>query len=197
MWAVGFGGIGGDYGRAIAVDASENVYITGSFQVTVDFDPGSGVSNLTSAGNDDVFVSKLDSSGSFVWAKRSGGTSGDVPQSIAVDGSGNVHTTGYFNGSGDFDPGAGTTTLTSAGSDDAFVSKLNSSGDLVWAIRLGGADSDGGQSIEVDGSGNVRIVGYFSGSADFDPGAGSNNLTAAGQTDVFVLKLDSTGALSS
>ena len=197
VWAKSFGGIGGDYGKAIALDGSGNVYVTGSFQVTVDFDPGVGTSNLASAGSDDVFVSKLDASGSFVWAKRFGSTSADISQSIAVDGSGNVHTTGYFNGSVDFDPGAGTSLLTSAGSDDAFVSKLTSSGDLVWAIRLGGTDSDGGQSIEVDSSGNVRTVCYFSGSADVDPGAGTTLVASNGITDVFVWQVDSSGALRS
>ena len=197
VWAKGFGGAGSDFGRAIAVDGSGNVYVTGNFQVTVDFDPGAGTSNLTSAGDNDVFVSKLDSAGNFVWANRFGSTLSDISQSIAVDGSGNVHTTGSFYGSVDFDPGAGTSLLTSAGSDDAFVSKLTSSGDLVWAIQLGGTDSDGGQSVEVDSSGNVRTVCYFSGSADVDPGAGTTLVVSAGQTDVFVWQVNSSGALRS
>ena len=197
VWAVGFGGIGSDYGRAIAVDGSGNVLVTGNFQVTVDFDPGAGSSNLSSAGDQDVFISKFDPAGAFVWAKGFGGTGYDVPQSISVDSSGNAHITGAFNGSFDFNPGAGTSILASAGDDDAFVSKIDQSGNFLWAAHMGGTGSDGGQSIEVDGSGNVRVVGYFSLTADFDPGAGSSPLTSNGSTDVFISRFDSTGALSS
>jgi hypothetical protein len=126
-----FGGAGTDWGFSIAVDSSGNVYTTGYFQGTVDFDPGAGTSNLTSAGGADVFVSKLDSSGALVWAKSFGGASADRGQSIAVDSSGNVYTIGYFAGTVDFDPGTGTSNLTSAGSGDVFVLKLTSSGEAL------------------------------------------------------------------
>ena len=193
VWAKSFGGTSSDIGNSIAVDSSGNVYTTGFFEGTVDFDPGAGTSNLTSAGDSDVFVSKLNSSGNFVWAKGLGGTSSDFGFSIAVDSSGNVYTTGSFAGTADFDPGAGTTTLTSAGNVDVFVSKLNSSGNFVWAKGLGGASFDSGNSIAVDSSGNLYTTGYFEGTVDFDSGAGTNNLTSAGGADVFVSKLDSSG----
>jgi hypothetical protein len=188
-----FGGTSNDYGYSIAVDSSGNVYTTGFFEGTVDFDPGAGTTTLTSAGSADVFVSKLDSSGALVWAKSFGGASNDVGRSIAVDSSGNVYTTGFFEGTVDFDPGAGTSNLTSAGGADVFVSKLNSSGVLVWAKSFGGASLDVGISIAVDSSGNVYTTGYFQGTADFDPGAGTSNLTSAGDFDIFVSKLDSSG----
>src|SRR3990172_4568019 len=89
-----------------------------------DFDPGAGTSNLTSFGSEDIFVSKLDSAGNFVYGRQLGGTLTDRGFGIAVDGSGNVYTTGFFQGTVDFDPGAGTSNLTSAGDVDIFVSKL-------------------------------------------------------------------------
>ena len=113
-----------DGASAVALDGSGNVYTGGSFSRTADFDPGAGTADLTSAGGGDIFVSKLDSNGNFVWARRMGGMSSDWPLGVALDGSGNVYTGGFFFGTADFDPGAGTANLTSAGLSDIFVSKL-------------------------------------------------------------------------
>src|SRR5947207_348992 len=72
-WAKQMGGTGNEYGYSIALDASGNVYTTGSFNSTVDFDPGAGIFNLTPAG-EDIFISKLDAAGNFVWAKAMNGS---------------------------------------------------------------------------------------------------------------------------
>ena len=98
----------------------------GYFLGTCDFDPGPGTYDLTSPGGEDVFVSKLDSTGSFVWAARLGGASTDIARGVASSAAGNVHTVGYFLGTADFDPGPGIYELT-ADSADAFVSKLGPS----------------------------------------------------------------------
>jgi hypothetical protein len=193
IWAKGMGGTGEDQPLAIAVDASGNVLTTGAFNGTADFDPGPGTSNLTSAGNADIFVSKLDSNGNFVWARALGGTSFEQGQGIAVDLAGNVFTTGRFSVTVDFDPGAGTANLTSAGSNDSFVSKLDGSGNFVWAKQMGGTTSDQGIAIAVDSSGNVLTTGGFSGTADFDPGDATFIFTNAGSSEAFVSKLDGSG----
>ena len=193
VWAKNMGGTDWDFGLGIAVDSSGNIYTTGSFEGTADFDPGPGTSNLTGAGLPDIFVSKLDSSGNFVWAKSIGAASFDTGIGIALDSSGNIYTTGSFEGTADFDPGAGTSNLTSAGSSDMFVSKLDSSGNFVWAKRMGGTSDDYGYGIVLDTSGNIYTTGSFSGTADFDPGAGASNLTSEGLTNIFVSKLDSSG----
>jgi ribosomal protein S11 len=192
-WAAGMGGTGYDYGYGIAVDASGNVYTTGSFEGTADFDPGSGVSNLTSAGDNDVFVRKLDASGNFLWARSMGGTGSDRAWGIAVDASGSVYTTGYFRNTADFDPGAGVFNLTSAGSTGVFVQKLDTDGNFLWVKQMGGTSSDYGYAIAVDASGNVYTTGSFRDTVDFDPGSGVSNLTSAGDNDVFVSKLDASG----
>ncbi len=194
-WAKRLGGTSFDQGRAIAVDEAGNVYTTGSFQGTVDFDPGPGTFNLTAAAtSDDIFISKLDADGNFVWAKRIGGTGVDRGLAIAVDGAGSVYTTGYFTGIVDFDPGPGTFIFTSAGSNDIFVAKLNAEGNFVWAKRMGGTENDIGNDIALDGAGNVYTTGQFVGTVDFDPGPGTFNLTAtAGSRNVFVSKLDANG----
>ena len=123
-WAKQMGGTSDDYGRSIAIDASGNVYSTGSFQGTTDFDPGAGVFNLTSAGVEDIYIQKLDANGNFIWAKQMGGSGGDFGLSIDIDGSGNVYSTGKFEGTVDFDPGAGVFNFTSAGSSDIYTQKL-------------------------------------------------------------------------
>ncbi|MBI4648130.1 MAG: SBBP repeat-containing protein, partial [Bacteroidia bacterium] len=193
VWAKQLGGTSYDDGRSIVVDGSGNVYTTGYFYYTADFDPGAGTYNLTSAGNADIFISKLDAWGNFVWAKQFGGASYDAGRSIVVDGSENVYTTGYFYYTADFDPDAETYNLTSAGNKDIFISKLDALGNFVWAKQLGGIDHDIGRSIAVDGSGNVYTTGYFQGIAVFDPGPGTYNLTSAGLEDIFISKLDASG----
>lgn len=196
-WARRIGGTGDDEGLGISLYAGGHLYLTGWFQGTVDFDPGPGTTSLTSAGSFDIFVSKLDSDGNFVWARGMGGISDDRGQAVAVDGAGNVYTTGWFSGSADFDPGPGTFPLVSSGGivSDIFVSKLDGSGNFVWARGMGGSAADVGYGIAVDSAANVYTTGGFGDSADFDPGAGTLLLASAGMEDIFVSKLDSDGSL--
>jgi VCBS repeat-containing protein len=184
------GGSGEDYAISIAVDGADNIYSTGSFEGTVDFDPGPGVFNLTSAGLGDAYVCKLDASGAFQWAKAMGGISTDGGRSIEVDDAGNVYCTGQFSSTADFDPGPGVFNINSAGDGDIFVCKLGASGAFQWAGAMGGPGLDTGGGIVVDGAGGVYGTGYFEGTADFDPGPGAFNLTSAGGLDAFILKLE-------
>ena len=193
VWAKKMGGTSGDWGYSIDVDASGNVYSTGYFQGTADFDPGATSYNLTSSGLKDIFISKLDGAGNFMWAKSIGGTSNDYGYSIAIDASGNVFTTGYFQDTADFDPGAATYNLTTAGNEDIFISKLDASGNFIWAKKMGGTLTDQGSSLSFDIFSNVYITGYFQGTADFDPGAATHNLVSAGFNDIFISKLDASG----
>lgn len=195
QWVKQFGGVDNENGWSITTDMSGNVYTTGRFQGTIDFDPGVGVFNLTATGNayEDIFISKLDVSGNFVWAKQMGGTSNEEAWSIVVDTVGNVYTTGWFQGTADFDPGIGVFNLTAPGNENIFISKLDSSGNYVWAKNIGGASNDNGYDISVDPFGNVYVTGFFEGVADFDPGVGTFNLTSSGSSDIFVAKLNSFG----
>lgn len=194
-WAKSIDGAGGDTGTALAVDAAGNVYTTGYFQGTVDFDPGAGVQNLTSVDDRDIFISKLDASGNYMWAKSLGGGNYDVGYGIAVDGSGNVYTTGFFQGTADFDPGPGTQNLVSSGLADIFISKLDATGNFVWAKKMGGTGSDDGYGITLDASGNVYVTGFFEGTADFDPDVSNYNLVSNGGYDIFTTKINSSGSM--
>jgi len=193
LWAKSFGSNSDDSGNTITVDASGNIFIAGNFQGTVDFDPGDSTANLTSVGNSDAFVQKLDASGNFLWAKSFGGSSFDMVQSITVDASGNIFTTGGFQGAADFDPGAATVTLNSAGSRDIFLQKLDDSGNFLWAKSFGGSSFDMVQSMISDTSGDVYTTGWFEDTVDFDPGTGTANLSSVGDLDIFVQKIDDSG----
>jgi hypothetical protein len=195
IWAKSMGGLNIDAGNSITSDALGNIYTTGRFTYISDFDPGAGVFNLTSSGSGDVFISKLDSAGNFIWAKATGGTGFGAGNSILTDSSGNgeFYITGIFSSTIDFDPGTSVFNLTSAGSSDIFILKLDSLGNFIWGKAMGGADVDWSYSIAIDASGNSYITGYFQLTADFDPGAGVFNLTSAGNTEIFISKLDSSG----
>jgi hypothetical protein len=193
LWARNLGGVSTDEGHGIKVDASSNVYVTGFFGATADFDPGVGTNTLTSAGSSDIFICKLNSSGNLVWAKQMGGTTADKAFDLNMDGSGNVFTTGLFGNTVDFNPGAGIANFTSIGLDDVFICKLDASGNYVWAQSFGGSSYENGSSIAIDASSNVYVAGYFQGTVDFDPSAGVYNVTSAGSIDVFIHKLDASG----
>jgi len=191
-WVKAMGGTGNDIGYGITVDAAGNIYTTGYFSGTADFDPGAGTASLTSAGtNVDIFVSKLDNQGNYVFARSMGGTNGDVGYSIALDGTGNIYTYGSFAGTADFDPGAAINGVTSAGLADVFISKVDNAGNFVWVKTFGGTNDDIGYAMALDGVGNIYTTGIFAGTADFDPDAPVFNMTSAGNNDVFNVRLGS------
>ncbi len=181
--AVKAGGTGDDRGWGIAVDSNDNSYITGYFDGTAEF----GSTTLTSSGGYDVFIAKVDSSGNYLWTVKAGGTGFyDRGNGIAVDSNGNSYITGYFDGTAEF----GSTTLTSSGGYDVFIAKVDSSGNYLWTVKAGGTGFyDRGNGIAVDSNGNSYITGYFDGTAEF----GSTTLSSAGEYDVFIAKVDSSG----
>ncbi len=196
-WANAIGGAAGnEVIQSTVVDASGFVYIGGSFEGTVNFNPNGTASNLTSLGLSDAFFAKYTSAGLLVWANRLGSTGSDEVYAITVDGSGNVYVAGYFNATVDFDPSATTSNLTASGSDDIFYGKYSSVGALTWANAHGSADFDAAVAIKVDPSGNVYVTGYFTGTVDFDPSNVATNIkTAVGTQDIFLGKFSSAGAL--
>ncbi len=173
IWAKSVGGIGSDADESVALDPLGNVYISGRFSFTSDFDPGPATFNLTVSGSTDIFVLKLSATGNFLWATQLGGPTPDAGKDIATDAAGNVYTTGIFQGIADFDPGPGVFNLTSMGSNDIFISRLNADGSFGWAVGFGSVTSeDEGQGISVDATGSVYTTGSFQEQIDFDPGPG-------------------------
>jgi hypothetical protein len=193
QWVKTVASSGWEEGHSITTDINGNIYLTGFFLGTTDFDPSVGVFTLTSSVSGDGFICKLNSTGSFVWARQFTGNLAVTLFDIAVDKSGNVLTTGFFDGTADLDPGPGTFSMTVVGYSDIFISKLDSSGNFVWAKRMGGGDGEVGYSICTDVNGNVYTTGTFFGTVDFDPGSGTFNLQSPGQQEIYACKLDSAG----
>ncbi len=195
-WAVKFGSSSGDHGQSVGVDNDGNVYSMGHFVNTVDFDPGSNTYDLVSKGNTDVYISKLDSGGKFVWAKQIGGTAYESCRSISVDGNGNVYTGGYFQQQVDFDPGNGIYLLGGSGQGGSYLLKLDASGNFVWAKNMRNLMEWGysDRCIRTDAAGNIYGSGWFIDTADFNfDTTMTTNLIAKGQHDAFVFKLNDAG----
>ena len=182
-WSRIDGGSGLDYGRAVAVDQSGNVIVTGSFTNQANFG-GADISSVSTSS--DIFLAKYSSSGNHLWSKRLGGTNADIGQTIVTDSSGNIFVAGYFVGTGNF----GGSNLNSAGGYDIFIAKFSSSGQHLWSKRFGGTGSDYPRSIAVMSNGDIVITGYFANTVNF----GGGSLSSAGNNDIFVARYTSNGA---
>lgn len=193
LWAkqnTGGGSYVTDTGTGIALDGSGNVYITGFFTLTITFTTGI---SLASTGGVDVFVAKLDNAGNWLWARKAGGTYSDVNDGdrgydIALDGSGNILVSGYCRGGAVF----GTNTVTGYGIIDAFVAKMDPSGNWLWVRNGGGNNYDYSFGVDTDAAGNVYYTGRFSGTATFGPYTYTMYDTSGG-SDIFAAKLDGEG----
>lgn len=177
QWAID----GEGWNSSISTDGNGNSYVTGQFMSSAEF----GSTILTSSGNPDVFIAKINSLGEWQWAVASESSSGARGEGISIDNNGNSYVSGFFSDSKDF----GSTTLTSAGSIDVFVAKVSSTGQWEWAVSAGGVEDDNALDVAVDNDGNTFVTGYFEQTADF----GTTTLTSSGTRDVFVAKLDYLG----
>ncbi len=194
LWVKQIAGSSDETATDITIDKKSNIYITGYFSGNTDFDPSINTYTFNSANAG--YICKLDSSGSFIWAKQFNSiTDYCYPLSITIDAKANVYTTGLFKGICDFDPSlaAYTLTNTSGYNEDSFINRLDSSGNFIWCKQVEGWSNDRGVSIAVDQLKYVYLTGFYSSNTDFDPGLGIYNLTSTGGSDGYILKLDSLG----
>ena len=193
QWSKSFGSGNDDIGYGVAVDASNNVIVTGAFVGRVSFGGTALYSSNSSSGNS-TFVAKYAPAGTHVWSKNFSPTSSnngpDAGSAVAVDGSGNVLVTGSFQGTEYFD---GVHGITSSGlSEDIYVAKLAAAnGSYQWARSFGNTGSDRGYGVAVDGGGNVVLTGSFARSVGF---GGGSPLTSTGPMNVFLAKYSPAGA---
>ena len=193
QWGISLGSSSDDRANSIATDAQGNVYITGSFLGTVDFDPGPGTEYLTSGNCHDIFIQKLDSSGNLVWVKQIGNNNCQFSSSISLDTLNNIYIAGRFIGSLDVDPGINTNLISGFGAYDMFTLKLDSIGQFLWVYHSGNNGWEAILSQTVDNAGNVYNLGQFGGTLDFDASSSSSVLTSTNFSDIFIQKLDTDG----
>ena len=192
LWVKQVSGGGSNIPQGITIDKYRNLFVTGYFEGTVDFDPSASVNNLTSNGIRDAFILKLNQNGVYKWAHNMGGGTYDDGRAVTVDSNCSVYTVGEFQGSADFNPGSGNYFLNSQGDFDVFTQKLDSSGNFMWAIEVGSTGTDIPVAINLDHSNNVFFnggigAGGAGGTGDFDPGPGV--FTMGGVNAGFIEKL--------
>ncbi len=194
VWAAALGGDGTDWAYSLDLGPDGSVYTTGFYSQTGDFDPGTETFLMTSKGLQDIFISKLDPNGKFVWSKSVGGIGADWGLSLKAAKNGNVYVSGSFDESVDFDPSpSGTYFLKSHGLSDSYLVVLGNDGSFKWARSFGGVEADEAAALAVDNKSNVYLTGHFESTVDFDPGVDISELGPRGFGDSYVLKLDSLG----
>lgn len=194
IWATYYGGTGNDYGKGIAIDTADRVYLAGRTQSTSDI-ATSGSYQDTKAGTAasyDVFVVKFDTAGQREWGTYYGGTGQDGSQHINIDadGFGNIYLTGNTQSANGIAT-QGAFQEVRPGGHDAFLAKFSESGNLSWATYIGGTGGDYGSSLTTDIEGNIYLLGY-SASAGMAT-ANAHQTSNAGADDVLLVKFDSAG----
>lgn len=199
QWGKFIGGsTSNEYANSVTVDASGNIITVGRFDGTTDLDPSAGVASFTSAGGNDLYITKTDSNGNFVWAKKIGGSDQDVANDVAIDSNGNIFIAGYFAYVVDFNPGAGVNNMGFSGgfTPQGFLLKLDSNGNYVWSKQFSVSAILGQQSIplavSIDSANNVLLGGYFVGTMAID----SEPIvytSASSSVDSFYLKYNNSG----
>lgn len=184
VWSKSFGGTGEDIIMSIAVDpASGDIIGTGYFRDTVDFGGGP----MASTGGNDIFLFRLTADGKHVWSKRFGDAVNQMPYSLALDSTGSIYIVGEMSGSIDFGDGK---TVTSSGSQDAFVAKFDPDGKVMWSRLFGDSSSQSAKSVAITPTNQVIVAGTFYGVIAL---TGIELPTNGTGSDIFVLKLDSSG----
>ena len=193
-WAIGIGGDGVDQSRSVAADDWGNLLVTGTYSLTVDFDPGPDSLNKSSNSGTDFYVAKYDAGGNVLWVNALGGFGNDYGGIVQTDVFGNVYVIGSFQYTVDFDPGTKSFELTTNGSSDIFIAKYNANGNFLWAKNIGGITAESVSTSVLDAEGNIFIAGTFNDNIDFDPGPGTANLWSSNSNgDIYFAKYDNNG----
>ncbi len=181
QWARGIGGPNNDNVTGIAVDASNNSYIVGTFERSIQI----GTQTLSNGEHDGLFVAKYNNNGVVEWVADAVGQGGYSDLAIVTDMGGSVYIAGTFRKPVMF----GTTTLVADGASDMFLAKWDKDGNFQWARRGGGNNLDVARGLAIDSSNNCYVTGSYRNIGVF----GSHDVTSMGGYDVFVVKYNSEG----
>lgn len=193
VWAKQMGGSLNEQPTDICVNDADKIFLTGLYYGSGDYDTGSGTATLIAQGYSDGFIACYNSDGNYQWAHTIGSNGYDIGHAVVCDADASVYVASRFESTIDADLGTGELNLTAALQDIAIM-KLDVGGNFIWAKQLGGSGADMPQSLAMDDMGFIYCTGYFQGTADFDGGTSTQNLTSAGGDDIFLCKLNPDGA---
>jgi len=182
IWCARYGDSASDGASDITVDGADNICLAGRFQGAIDF--GGGV--LTSAGDNDIFLTKLDATGGHIWSQRFGDDQSDIGSCIITNDVGDVYLSGQFRGGIIIGPNH----HISQGGTDSFLAKFKASGEYSWSQAYGGPENQQGGFISSDLGGNLYLAGIFRGNIDFGGGV----LTGDETGDIYLAKMSSSGS---
>lgn len=188
-WSASFGGAQFEFINSLAT-AGTDVFVSGNFAGSVDFDPGPDTLAIQSKGFDDIFLCKLNNIGELQWAHGIGGVQDDNSTKILINPSGAIYLSGYFTDSADFATGVNPAQLKTYGGRDGFLAKYDNSGNYVWALKIGSSQWDHSNSVAYDNtSDEVWVSGYFDNANCYvDPMNTAPPLISSGGQDVFFAK---------
>lgn len=189
QWAFSFGASTVEAVTGLVSTPNGSLFVVGDFTKTIDF--YGMTTELVNAGSTDIFVAKLDGAGNAAWSKQFGSAGTEQARAIDVDElDGSAVITGMFTGTVDF----GGSVLSSAGSTDIYLAKLDMNGEHLWSKQFGDADNQIGRAVHIGSSGDIYLTGSLVGTVDFGPGnAACPPMTASGLEDVFITKFSSSG----
>ncbi len=193
LWVRRAGGQAAETATSLDVDTSGNIYFAGHFFGTFDFDPGPGVSLLSTTGASDIYFSSYTSSGNLLWVKQIGSPGFDQVQDLKLDVTKKVLIAGLCSPFTDFDPAIGVAYRDSMGFLDIFTAKYSNQGNFVFAKTYGSSGIDEAYGITSDADENIYVTGVIADTTDFNPDLGTNIIATAGMDDAFVTSFNTFG----
>ncbi|HEU4718586.1 MAG TPA: hypothetical protein VFU15_12165, partial [Bacteroidia bacterium] len=198
VWAFTIGANGGS--TFVASDNQADVIVCGGFTgASVDFDPGTGVSTMSTTGNaNGTFIAKYDAGGNYLWSKSISSPvqgSSVLAESVSAMPGGDIIVSGFLNYTADFDPGPGVDTVSTSWQNKTFIARYDANGNFISVFAIQMSEYLHGTKSRVDINGNIFLGGSFQATADMDPGPGVSTLSALGYCSSFIAKYDPSGNL--